>query len=207
MSGKLQDGGTKSDASECRRLHDVFNLVALPIVSASNVSFLIMREEKFMWAQFYAFAVYILADTVWVMLRPQCVASPSTIIIHHVVCLIGWVVPHLIDTSLAFWMSLGVVVEINTILLIARRHFGRTFFGEILFYSTWIGLRLILFPTSLYLFSFECARYTASEAKGNWLNIGVFILFTMIFLNVLNLKWSWDLFIKPRKQKGPSEGL
>ena len=51
MSGKMQSGGMKSDASEWRNLHDVFNLVTLPIVSAANVSFLIMREEKFMWAQ------------------------------------------------------------------------------------------------------------------------------------------------------------
>ena len=66
----MQSGGTKSDASEWRNLHDVFNLVTLPIVSAANVSFLIMREEKFMWAQFYAFAAYVIADTVWVLLRP-----------------------------------------------------------------------------------------------------------------------------------------
>ena len=208
MSGERKKSlDTFTNTSELRRQHDLFNLIALPIVSASNLSYLILREDRLLWTQFYLFAAYLVADSVWVAICPRSVASPSTIMIHHVVCLIGWIVPHLSDPSLAFWTGLGILVEINTIFLIARRFFGRTILMEIIFYSTWIGLRLILFPTALYLFYFECARYTALESKGNWLNTGVFILLIMVFLNVLNLKWSWDLFFKQHKQKSCAEGL
>jgi hypothetical protein len=188
------------------RLHDLFNLLVLPIICASNVLYLLLREESYLWAQFLIFTLYLIADSLWVLFRPLSVASPSTIIIHHVVCLIGWIIPHISDPSLSLWTSLGLLVEINTFFLIGRRHWGRTRVLQIFFYSTWIFLRMMMFPFVLFLFVFKYFDYTISQAEGRLVNTGLLILLIMIFLNVLNMKWSWDLFFKTQRKKA-EDGL
>ena len=176
--------------------HDAFNLIVLPFVSGTNILYLTSGKDSMLWLQFYLFALYLLFDTLWVTVRPQSVASPATIIFHHLICLIGWIVPHYSDPSLSMWTSLGLAVEINTFFLIARRYFGRTLPLQVAFYSTWIILRLLLYPVVLYFFVFKYIEYSMKENQGNFLNTGLFVLSTMIFLNMLNLKWSCDLFLK-----------
>ena len=188
-------------------LHDAFNLIVLPFVCGSNILYLTSMEESLLWIQFYLFTAYLIVDTVWVVLRPRSVASPPTIIVHHIVCVIGWITPHMTDPSLALWTSLGLTVEINTFFLIARRYWGRTMLIQILFYSTWIGLRVILFPVVLYLFIFKYLNYSNHLPTPTFFNTGLFILFIMVFLNGLNFKWTWDLFFKSQKQKSSHGGL
>ena len=183
------------------RLHDLFNLLVLPIICASNVLYLVIREEHYLWAQFSIFTIYLILDSIWVLFRPRSVASPSTIIIHHIVCLIGWIIPHISDPSLSLWFSLGILVEINTFFLIGRRYWGRTLVLQILFYSTWIFLRMMMFPFVLYKFSFKYFNYTVAQAEGKFINTGLLILLIMVFLNILNMKWSWDLFFKTQRKK------
>ena len=180
------------------RKHDAFNLIVLPFVCGTNVLYLTSGKDSLLWLQFYLFALYLLFDTLWVTVRPQSVASPSTIIFHHLVCLIGWIVPHYSDPSLSMWTSLGLAVEVNTFFLIARRYFGRTMPLQFAFYSTWVILRLLLYPVVLYNFVFKYIEYSMKKNQGNFLNTGLFVLSTMIFLNMLNLKWSRDLFLKPQ---------
>ena len=178
------------------RLHDLFNLSVLPIICASNVLYLLLREEYYLWAQFSIFTIYLIADSIWVLLRPLSVASPSTIIIHHTLCLIGWIFQHINDPSLSQWTSLGLLAEINAIFLIGRRYWGRTRVIQIFFYSTWIFLRLMMFPFILYRFVFKYINYTSSQSQGRFVNTGLLVLLVMVFLNILNMKWSWDLFIR-----------
>ena len=184
------------DTSNWPRLHDLFNLSVLPIICASNFLYLLLREDFYLWAQFSIFTVYLMADSIWVLFRPLSVASPSTIIIHHTVCLIGWTIQHISDPSLSQWTSLGLLAEINAIFLIGRRYWGRTRVIQTFFYSTWIFLRLMMFPFVLYRFVFKYFDYTITESNGSFLNTGLLVLLVMVFLNVLNMKWSWDLFFR-----------
>jgi hypothetical protein len=197
----MKNTGNHDKTYNWPRLHDLFNLLVLPIICASNVRYLLLREEFYLWAQFYIFTLYLIADSMWVLFRPQSVASPSTIILHHIVCLIGWIIPHISDPSLSLWTSLGLLVEFNTFFLIGRRHWGRPLVLQIFFYSTWIFLRMMMFPFVLYKFVFKYFDYTTSQAQGRFVNTGLLILMIMVFLNVLNMKWSWDLFFKTQRKK------
>lgn len=190
------------------KTHDAFNILALPFICGANGLYLLFGGDVLLCLQFYLFALYLLFDTIWVAMYPQSVASPPTIIFHHLVCLVGWIVPHFSDPSLSRWTSLGLVVEINTFFLIARRYFGRTVLLQVLFYLTWVLFRLILFPAVLYHFIFKYVENSMTQNQGNFCNTGLFVVLTMIFLNVLNFKWSWDLFIKRQNlMKKDSRGL
>ena len=193
---KMKRTSNFDDTSNWPRLHDLFNLSVLPIICASNFLYLLLREDFYLWAQFFVFTVYLIADSIWVLFRPLSVASPSTIIIHHTVCLIGWTIQHISDPSLSQWTSLGLLAEINAIFLIGRRYWGRTRVIQTFFYSTWIFLRLMMFPFVLYRFVFKYFDYTITESNGSFLNTGLLVLLVMVFLNVLNMKWSWDLFFR-----------
>jgi hypothetical protein len=135
---KMKRTSNFDDTSNWPRLHDLFNLSVLPIICASNFLYLVLREDFYLWAQFSIFTVYLMADSIWVLFRPLSVASPSTILIHHTVCLIGWTIQHISDPSLSQWTSLGLLAEINAIFLIGRRYWGRTRVIQTFFYSTWI---------------------------------------------------------------------
>ena len=214
--GGLEIGADGIEKFDWHRRHDLFNLLTLPFICGVNLLYLTTNalyiSDMLLWLQFYLFALYLILDTVWVVVRPQSVSSPSTIISHHIVCLIGWIVPQMSDVYLSRWTSLGLVVEINTFFLIARRYFHRPLFLQIMFYTTWILFRVIMFPIVLYYFSFKYVEYSVSShhGDGNYFNTGLFVLVTMIFLNILNFKWSWDLFFKPqglRRKDSHSRGL
>jgi hypothetical protein len=183
------------------RLHDVFNLATLPLICGANILYLILGFDNLLEMQFYLFTLYLLSDTIWVLILPQSVASPSTITQHHLVVLLGWVIPHYTDPSLSRWCSLGLLVEINTFFLIGRRFFKRTVIMQIFFYATWIILRMIIFPIILYSFIIEYIEVTEKNPQGPWLNTRFFVLFVMMFLNILNFSWTWDLIFKKNKVK------
>jgi hypothetical protein len=192
------------------RLHDIFNLAALPLICGANILYLILGFDNLLEIQFYLFTLYLIFDTIWVLILPQSVASPSTITQHHLVVLLGWVIPHYSDPSLSRWCSLGLLVEINTFFLIGRRFFKRTVIMQIFFYATWIILRVIIFPTILYSFIIEYIEILAQNPQGTLLNTRFFVLLVMIFLNILNFSWTWDLFFKKNKvnkENSAIEGL
>lgn len=183
------------------RRHDIFNLVFLPFVCGSNILYLVLKNDNLLEIQFYLFTLYLILDTIWVLILPQSVASPSTITRHHIVVLFGWVIPHFSDPSLSRWCSLGLLVEINTFFLIGRRFFKRTVIMQIFFYATWIVLRVVIFPIILYSFIIEYMRLSVEEPKGLLLDTRFFVLLVMIFLNILNFSWTWDLIFKKYKVK------
>jgi TLC domain len=184
----------KKGVNDPAYLHDVFNLYILPIVNATNVGYFLYDSEVTFILLFYAFLFYMVIDTVWVLVQPKSVGSPVTIVVHHVVCLLGWLLPYFYARKLFRWTSAGLLVELNTFLLIARRVWGRPLFMEVLFYTSWVGFRIIMYPYVLYLFVFEYLEFTAKEATGNYINTALLILVIIILLNMLNFKWSYDLF-------------
>ena len=183
-----------------RRQHDLFNMLVLPLVIISNVLFLWTGNYEMI--QFITFMLYMGIDSIWVWLVPDSVASPSTILQHHLVVLLVWIVPHYQgNPTLIRYSSFGPLVEINTWCLISRRNVRDSVVLQFLFYASWIGLRIIFYPVILYDFSSLMVTSWLSpsqiDTSGAYFYVsGMLIWSTMVFLNVLNTKLSYDLFKK-----------
>lgn len=90
----------------------------------------------------------------------------------------------------------------NTFLLIYRRNYGRNLLTEILFYSTWVGIRIVLFTNILteYVFAFIIKRISVHdfniEVRSD-IGISTATFFvTSLALIVLNYYWTFDLLQK-----------
>jgi TLC domain len=175
------------------RRHDLFNLAALPAVCLMNVLFLldvVVNGRYSLYELHYlTFLAYVVIDSIWVIVTPSCVASPAVIITHHAVVLLGWNIPVLFDETMQVWCSFGALVEINTFILIARRNMRSNILLQYAFYTTWVILRLILYPLAV-------PTFIINELQDN-ITIGKIIYFIlMLLLNALNIKWSYDLLSK-----------
>jgi TLC domain len=159
---------------------------------------------------FFNFTVfYFVIDLFWVYAIPQAVRSPSTIIQHHIATLCYIIIPYWYPQC-RWVMGACMIVEINTWFLIARRVFNKQGFPpwtivdfsflsirikiiSIMFYTTWISIRCILYPLLVLpiytLYSNECKR------TNNTFNlIGLCLPLHTIFC-MLNIKWSYDLLM------------
>ena len=224
-------GVPKHEQDWARDVHDFFNLIVLiPIVVLNvmnwnwekllNVSLGAMiasgdfsRINEAWTGQWFDLffgctVAYFVADLLWVLMIPNCVRSPMTIIQHHVVTLIyvsfPWFRPHL-----RWVMGACMSVEINTWFLIARRVFNKQGFSpwiidlsfvsirvkliSICFYLTWISIRCILYPV-LMIFIIDM-WWTHSIDVGTKFNLDLVIPCLHSTFCVLNLKWTHDLLM------------
>jgi hypothetical protein len=190
------------------QLHDYFNLWILPFVCLPCIYFCFFdRSITSYYIQYYSFLIYMIADFLFVVMIPNCVASPETIIIHHIITLIGWNSPLYGEFSLSNWICFGTLVEINTWFLIARRNFKNSVLLNVSFYISWFLFRTAMFPIVLYYFSFELLSFS-SHNEGSFLNSYLAVWLLMIFLNLLNGKWTYDLVNKAfSKSMTHSKGL
>jgi hypothetical protein len=180
--------------------HDIFNICALPMVCISNISMLLgckhndLSCDKFVLL-YYVFLTYIVIDTLWISFIPKSVPAPILIVVHHLVCICGWQVPFIVGTQ---WADISVkllLVEINTWLLMVRRHLDKNTLAysivNFLFGATWICIRNIYYP----MVTFDAiSRYIAiSEVGGSYFNRSLIPIALLLFLNFLNVKWTVDL--------------
>jgi len=118
----------------------MFNIVSLPIISSINIYHLYVLYQQpedltppaltlfsmprishdiswnFLW---YAFLLYLLIDLAWISIYPNCVPQPMPIVIHHLLLLSAWMVIFCWD-GYEFYMSAGILLEINTFFLIGQ---------------------------------------------------------------------------------------
>jgi len=139
----------------------------------------------------------MVVDMAWLALFPQTVASPYTIIVHHAFALMG-VNMAVIDPELAFWCSIGLTVEFNTVFLLLKRNFPDIPVFAVLFNVSWVAIRNMLYPVSLYVYCFEF--WEMSRVKGSWVHAGTGVLATMTLLNALFVKWTFDQVVKSEKK-------
>lgn len=175
-------------------MHDYFNLLTIPFICAATVYFLYTNEERCFWISYFVFLSYIAIDTIWVIIIPQSVASPATIIIHHIITILGWNIPVFNGFRYTRLSNSLLLVEFNTWFLIARRNFRESNFLNAMFLATWIALRLIMYP--VLLVNFVPYYIQDSTDFGTYINSGVFVLVIVGSLTALNMKWSFDLFMK-----------
>ncbi len=216
----------------CHAMHDKFNLLVLPVISFLSMSYFVDKDCYYLL--FYTFLSYMIIDSLWLVIAPKTVASPKVILVHHFMGTLGWLCGyytsnirdytctgmhqfnHLNTYSLIIVFTLiGVLVEINTFLLIYRRNYGRNLLTEILFYSTWIGIRIVLFTTiltnyaSIFIIK-DINVYKFSIEIHNPIEIYTATFFVIsIVLMILNYYWTYDLLYKVLidKSKTVSKGL
>mmetsp|Transcript_19074 Transcript_19074/g.44863 ORF Transcript_19074/g.44863 Transcript_19074/m.44863 type:complete len:273 (-) Transcript_19074:314-1132(-) len=141
---KMGRVGAKASSLEMR--HDWVNVVMLCMIFAMAAGSLSQGEDSLgHTAVVVCASVYLVFDIVWVAMQPAIVRTPRTIIAHHMITLVvicGTVenARHRVNASRA------LLVEINTVLLTMRRRLGRPVWCEVVFYVSWVVLRLLWFP-------------------------------------------------------------
>jgi hypothetical protein len=163
-------------------------------------------EEKF-YIFFVFFVTYLIIDTIVIYLYPFCVvSSPKSLIFHHFLLLPLCVVPFY-HKRYHWHMILGLTTEINTFFIVLRRQlqlYPKSLVYQIcniMFYVTWIVLKLLLFPFLSYLFLKEYVIYSSEVA--NYVNLTMIAPVLMVSLTGLSYKWTYDMLSKilTNKQK------
>ncbi|GAX72644.1 hypothetical protein CEUSTIGMA_g100.t1 [Chlamydomonas eustigma] len=165
-------------------LHDQFNLVYVLILFLVDMSFIF--SGRGFWLLWYATMSYFLVDCAWVVVDPSSVKGHAAIISHHILTAIYVIIPWF-HHKYAPLMAINMLVEINTWLLIAKRHYKHVFL-EILFYGTWVAMRLILYP---YLIPVYWRLYLADSALfGTYWNVVLLAPLLQTYLTGLNFWWT-----------------
>ena len=166
-------------------LHDCFNFVVLPpLALMAALSLKQDRDEQVRVG--HVASVYMALDCCIVALWPACVASPRFILMHHFAVLYLLRESPLRDRG-PHRTAAMLLVEFNTILLLARRHLPkRGFLLELLFYASWAAFRvavplLVLFEVVQDL---AASRTTFMDTRGC-------CIYTALV--GLQLKWTFDL--------------
>ena len=154
-------------------------------------------SRQYLWNYVLSFSAYILADTIWVVVKPRCVASPTTIVVHHVVVQVGLITLLYMEPSLARLCGCGGMIEVNTFFLIARRNFRDSKIISFFFWLSWIPVRCIMGPFLSGSILFALRKQMPLE---EYVSATIMLLITLA-LNILNFKWTYDLFKKQNTGK------
>ena len=192
--------------------HDIFNIVILTFITLLNFNYLIHATDisligtPYLGANhthlfhyfYYSFIAYLLADTLWISVIPKStVTGPLPIVFHHILVLMLSYVPYE-EPQFNWFMASSLLVEINTILLAIKRYLPINSLQynilNIIFYATWILMRLICFPILTWFYISEYHRVSA--AKGTYVSVAVLGPLVQGLVTILNYKWSYDMLHK-----------
>ncbi|GAX22705.1 hypothetical protein FisN_4Hh183 [Fistulifera solaris] len=205
-----------------RDAHDCFNLIMLlPVIVLDIMNWnwdTILYAKRTSIAEawtgewfdlfFQVTAFYFVVDLIWISLVPSCVKSPATIIQHHLATILYILIPYL-HSEFRWCMGACLSVELNTWFLIARRVLNKqglspwtislSFLSirvkliSIFFYTTWIGIRCILYPVLMMPFYQNWIQH--SLKVGTKWNLVMLCVPLHACFCLLNLKWSYDLLM------------
>lgn len=186
---------------EAWRVHDYFNLAVLPVIVALTATALFNQPWNYPLA--IVMFAYVAIDGLWIALQPHIVASPVSLLWHHVATLL--IIAHALTwaphTKYVSWMT---TVEVNTFFLILKRHVAHPLF-EFFFKATWLAIRIITFPCVAVYFTF----FIGGTWGGGLLNLlrRVVVCSCVSGLAILQLQWTWKAMIAPmlKKRKGEPE--
>jgi hypothetical protein len=205
-------------SSEIQR-HDRFNLVALTVILLLSSVYLALitrsatphgngdpphapdLENHVLFSiLFVCVEAYLIIDIVWVCLIPRCVPSdPNCIVFHHVITMGIILLPYFLRQFYVY-LPLVLLVELNTLCLIARRSAHHASFWYSLlncgFYVTWVICRLVGFPVCAYYLFFDFLNYSSLSHVDSYVNIMAFAPAAMGVLAALSVKWTLDLLVK-----------
>ena len=219
---------TNISTSNLPLIHDLFNLFSL-----SFIIYLVAINWNIQFINYYYFPIltydglyffylwkstliYFIFDLLWIILKPESVKNPKIIIFHHIITLLSIMVPFYRYYQCGKLMSICLTVEINTLLLTARRllvpYNNYSEYNKIIniiqsfisfnFYLSWIFIRLIMFPIiALEVYKFWNQEYLVTKYV---VNIYSYPLISQTFLCLLNYKWTFDLIRTKLKNKDKS---
>jgi hypothetical protein len=198
--------------AEAIKAHDTFNIISLVIIISIVITYLCFATEfpkigtdllgidhiQIFYILFVVFSTYLIIDCFIIYIFPKCVLSnPTTILYHHFATFLLILIPFY-ENQFAWHMSACLIVEINTLFLTVRRNSTKAGLiwrvSEILFYISWVILRLILFPILCVFFSFEYYRYSLSS--GSFINFVLFAPILQILLTFLSILWTIEIIKK-----------
>jgi hypothetical protein len=196
------------------KVHDCFNIIAISFICATNSLFLYHATDFSKVGTEYlgqghelvfnrllvAFSIYLVIDAVWVLCVPNCIPSdPFGIFVHHLATFLIVLIPANL-TQFSWHMGIALLVEFNTLFLMLKRNINKdSVFGlvfELMFYLSWIVLRLIMYPIFTVFIYYEYLRYSALVKSNINVMAGGFVL--ILFLTGLGFKWTVDMLIKMR---------
>lgn len=201
------------------KLHDYVNMAEIPLLFLLSVASM-LTERVWLHATLVLYAdLYFLSDTLWLLLAPYVVKQPLAILLHHVVAMILLMEPtmallrlanlvgecrrvttrcfeigDLASLALAFTATTAdiLIVELNTLFLLLRRNVKGGWVFEVLFYASWLGIRIVWYP---YILFYKVLPHPSAA-----------ILTKASFVVVVALQFWWTLsFLSPsywRRQRG-----
>jgi hypothetical protein len=123
---------------------------------------------------------------------------PFFVVQHHIVAILYLSAP-LVLPDFRWFMGACLSVEINTWFLILRRYKRKDRnpmlqeIISILFYVSWVAIRCVVYPAIMVVFlRMAHAEVVRTDSLWHWQFIFLPVHF---FLCVLNLKWTYDLFL------------
>lgn len=198
-------------------VHDYFNLVTLLLIISILLVYLYKATDfskigdedlgkkyiHIFHIFFYIFVIYLIVDTIWIYLHPQCVVTDSKgILIHHLLCIPLCLVPWF-HPRYSWHMMFSLTTEINTFIIILRRQLEQgTALHKICdfcFYVTWILLKIILFPFLVLFYGWEYHNY--SMQCGTYLNLTLTAPAILFLLTILTFYWTYLLLVKTYTSK------
>ena len=171
-----------------KELHNIFNLTYMGLIALWSALSWAKGQNGQDLAMYVLFdCSYYVLDTIFIICRPEITKSPKLIIFHHVVSFGGAFGVAYHFPQLRYMLVELTLVDINTWFMTLRRTLDkRNVVIECFFYISWVVIRMLYYPYLLF------KVYKRAEEG----TVFVVILIMVIFLNVLNCKWSFDLFKK-----------
>jgi len=159
------------------RIHDYVNMAQIPMLFLLSVASMI-TDRVWVHATLVVYAdLYFLSDTMWILFAPYIVKQPWAILVHHLVAMVLLMQPttallrlanlvgecrrvttrcfeigDLASLALAFTAITAdiLIVELNTLFLLLRRNIRGGWVFEVLFYASWLGIRIVWYPYILF---------------------------------------------------------
>lgn len=182
------------------KVHDYFNLVALSFLNICNAHYLYTGAGfPFFWT---ASMCYFLLDILYVGMYPGSIKSPVVILSHHVVTSLAMLVPYSYPEYEPM-MGWCMLVEFNTLMLIARRNFHSKVL-DALFYVSWVVLRNIWYPYLVFVMYGKWQDET-KRCGTMWNPIIVAPIFQLFFTG-LNYMWTCTLVYRVLKPAAGGKG-
>lgn len=209
---ELENKTDKMELTTEVKAHDRFNIVCLTLVTLVDLIYLrqttdleligsetIGNNDRHLSGILIAgFGCYLAVDVIWVLLIPKCVmSSPENIVAHHLLSLVGLFLSLTIP-QFSWHTALILLVETNTLFLTIRRNAQKDsvvhFITNVLFYVTWVVLRLIFFPVMVVFLCQEYARYSASV--GTYVNVVLLAPILQGALTAMSYMWTYEMLVK-----------
>ena len=178
-------------ALEPWRVHDYANLAVLPVAIALTAAAFV-RGQGSRRALACFMLVYMLIDGLWIVAQPSTVKAWRTLLVHHVATILLLIHPltHAAHLKYVAWLC---VVEVNTFLLVLRRHVRRSVWIEAAFAASWVAIRAVWFPYVAVHLLFYAGEWPDAVRR-------VLVCTCCSWLALLQLRWTREALLASRRR-------